>query len=113
MLELHASLSIPILNAIIELNPEYQRDFPKQLAQKGIEMVGWIGLHGEPEYLRTNINDRTKKDTGQDIIDVNLQDYFDFTMKDGSVFEKRSMLECLDNKIIIQGKKITVEIIKS
>jgi hypothetical protein len=45
------------------------------------------------------------KDTGQGLIDVNLQDYFDFTMKEGSVFEKRSILECLDNKIIIRDKK--------
>lgn len=54
-------------DAIIELNPEYQRDFPKELAAQGIEMVGWIGLHGEPEYLRTNINDRTRKDSGADM----------------------------------------------
>lgn len=54
-------------DAIIELNPAYQQDVAKELAKKDIEMVGWIGLHGEPEYLRTNINDRTKRDTGSEM----------------------------------------------
>jgi hypothetical protein len=52
---------------IIELNPEYQSDFPQELQAQGIEMVGWIGLHGEPEYLRANINDRSRKDTGNEL----------------------------------------------
>ena len=56
-------------------------DFPDELAEMGIEMVGWIGLEGEPEYLATNIKDRSRKDAGRDIDPERLKKKLDMADK--------------------------------
>jgi len=43
---------------IVELNPMKQAEVPDQLRAHGMEMVAWIGLHGEDEYLMHNIGNR-------------------------------------------------------
>lgn len=48
-----------------------------------------------------------------DIINVDLQDYFKFILKEGSVLEQRTILGCLKNKIIMNKKSITMITTKS
>lgn len=47
-----------VSNAIIELNPVYQSNLPEELLKWGIEFAGWIGLVGDPQYLKDNMNSR-------------------------------------------------------
>jgi len=44
-----------------------------------------------------------------EIIDVDLQDYFKFMLKEGSVLEKRNILECLNNEIFMKNKSIFIK----
>jgi len=44
--------------------------------------------------------------TSVDIVSVNLQDYLKFILKEGSILEKRGILECLNNEIFMKERKI-------
>jgi len=48
-----------------------------------------------------------------EIINVDLQDYFKFILKEGSVLEQRNILGCLKNKIIMNKKSIKMITTKS
>lgn len=49
-----------------------------------------------------------KKGTDE-IINVDIQDYFKFILKEGSILEQRNILECLNNEIIMKKKSIFVK----
>lgn len=48
-----------------------------------------------------------------EIKNVNIQDYFIFILREGSVLEKRSVLECVSNNILLKNKSVYVENTKS
>lgn len=56
---------------LIELNPNLQASMPEELKSHGIEMVGWIGLWGEEEYLISNI--RNRQNMGPDELETRLR----------------------------------------
>jgi len=49
------------------------------------------------------------KKTSEKIVSINLQDYLKFIMKEGSILEKRGILECLNNEIFMKNKSIFVK----
>lgn len=52
-----------------------------------------------------------KSDT--EIKNVNIQDYFVFMLNDGSVLERRGVLECINSNLLLRDKLVTVENTKS
>jgi len=49
------------------------------------------------------------KKYSEGVINVDIQDYFKFTLKEGSVLEQRNILECLNNEIIMKSKAVFIK----
>jgi len=47
-----------------------------------------------------------KKEKTEQVEKVDLRDYITFVLREGSILEKRSILDCFRNKIILKNKKI-------
>ena len=49
------------------------------------------------------------KDNSADIQKVDLRNYMKFVLKDGTILEKRSVLDCIKSDLILKNKTITVK----
>lgn len=49
------------------------------------------------------------KDNPADIQKVDLRNYMKFVLKDGTILEKRSVLDCIKNDLVLKNKIITVK----
>lgn len=50
-----------------------------------------------------------EKDNPADIQKVDLRNYMKFVLKDGTILEKRSVLDCIKNDLVLKNKTITVK----
>ncbi len=88
------------------------------LIEEFIDLMDSINLDeiGIKEKIKTEVTkikkfQRVLLDTKQDINinDIDMRNYAKFILKDGTIIEKRELLGCLKQKIILKEKKITLE----
>ncbi|MCX6747823.1 MAG: hypothetical protein NTW98_02675 [Candidatus Nomurabacteria bacterium] len=59
---------------------------------------------------RFNIGILGRKDKAIKVSDVDIRNYAKYVLRDGTLVEKREMLECLRSKILLNNKQIKIAI---